>query len=445
MMRIVVRVLSVICLLLLMAVPALADWSFTGDYVTGEMETQFLKCDLTEKKEQSDLTGGILGIGFTNEHFLFNYDFIYKNLDTAIAGDDVNRLHDLRLGYRFYDTPIFKAALLLSHIYGECGNFDADGSTLGLGMEWVISGKWALEGRMGYCSEGVTVENHPYLEYEDPELLTLAASLNYQLNDCWSVHSSYRYYKFAADNHGVDLKSTVRLASVGVTYKIPYVIKAMPASNKEGEVISESGEEAEEGEVISEPGEEAEEGEVISEPGEEAEEGEVISEPGEEAEEGEVILEPGEEAEEGEVILEPGEEAEEGEVISEPGEEAVNRFLQPIFFDFNQADIRADQVRVLKKNLEILKENVDWWILVGGHADQTGNAAYNERLSLRRAQKVKAWLLDNGISAKRVTVAAFGEENTYFHIAKEPNWESDRFVDIIMTDEVPCEALGIRK
>jgi outer membrane protein OmpA-like peptidoglycan-associated protein len=48
---------------------------------------------------------------------------------------------------------------------------------------------------------------------------------------------------------------------------------------------------------------------------------------------------------------------------------------------------------------------------VAGHTDATGNAAYNKRLSTRRAVAVKEFLVHSGVSAKRIETAGYGSEH----------------------------------
>jgi|HubBroStandDraft_1064217.scaffolds.fasta_scaffold93228_2 outer membrane protein OmpA-like peptidoglycan-associated protein len=48
---------------------------------------------------------------------------------------------------------------------------------------------------------------------------------------------------------------------------------------------------------------------------------------------------------------------------------------------------------------------------VAGHTDATGNAAYNKRLSTRRALAVKEFLVHLGVSAKRIETAGYGSEH----------------------------------
>jgi len=48
-------------------------------------------------------------------------------------------------------------------------------------------------------------------------------------------------------------------------------------------------------------------------------------------------------------------------------------------------------------------------VLLIGHADRIGSEAYNQKLSQRRADAVRAYLIDQGIEAKRIETAAKGE------------------------------------
>lgn len=50
-------------------------------------------------------------------------------------------------------------------------------------------------------------------------------------------------------------------------------------------------------------------------------------------------------------------------------------------------------------------------IILRGHSDAGGNDAANLRASRARAETVRDWLVENGISADRIEVIAFGEQN----------------------------------
>ncbi len=78
-------------------------------------------------------------------------------------------------------------------------------------------------------------------------------------------------------------------------------------------------------------------------------------------------------------------------------------------FDFDRSKVRSpDQARLDK--LVTGLEGVDFErILVVGHADRIGTEAYNERLSLRRANAVRDYLVKQGIQADRIVTEGRGE------------------------------------
>jgi outer membrane protein OmpA-like peptidoglycan-associated protein len=80
-----------------------------------------------------------------------------------------------------------------------------------------------------------------------------------------------------------------------------------------------------------------------------------------------------------------------------------------IYFKFNRADIRPVSEPVLKEIAAILKNNPDWKLAIVGHTDNVGRDAANLDLSRRRAQSVKAALVEHyAIDGSRLTTDGFG-------------------------------------
>jgi OOP family OmpA-OmpF porin len=78
-------------------------------------------------------------------------------------------------------------------------------------------------------------------------------------------------------------------------------------------------------------------------------------------------------------------------------------------FGFDQDSLQADGKQALDKLLLDLKSvNVET-IQVTGHTDRLGSKAYNDKLSLRRAEAVRNYLVQvGGISAAKVTAIGVG-------------------------------------
>jgi len=84
--------------------------------------------------------------------------------------------------------------------------------------------------------------------------------------------------------------------------------------------------------------------------------------------------------------------------------------LENIYFAFDKHAIRKDAAIELAKIVEILNKYPVIELDIVGHTDSLGPAAYNERLSARRAASTKQWLVENGISADRITTFGYGEK-----------------------------------
>lgn len=84
-----------------------------------------------------------------------------------------------------------------------------------------------------------------------------------------------------------------------------------------------------------------------------------------------------------------------------------------VYFDFNRSTINSTEKKELDEVSQILAaskevESVD----IVGFADPIGNAAYNKRLSTKRADTVKAYLAKKGLKTRNIRVEGLGESAT---------------------------------
>ena len=83
--------------------------------------------------------------------------------------------------------------------------------------------------------------------------------------------------------------------------------------------------------------------------------------------------------------------------------------LNPIYFDLDKSNIRPDAAAELAKVLAVLEEYPTMKIDIRSHTDSRASMAYNDKLSERRAQSTRQWLIDQGIEASRLTAKGYGE------------------------------------
>ena len=67
---------------------------------------------------------------------------------------------------------------------------------------------------------------------------------------------------------------------------------------------------------------------------------------------------------------------------------------------------------------DLLQRHPSLEIEIGAHTDARGEASYNQRLSLRRAERIKRMLVDRGISATRIIAFGYGENQPQNHCAE---------------------------
>jgi len=108
-------------------------------------------------------------------------------------------------------------------------------------------------------------------------------------------------------------------------------------------------------------------------------------------------------------------------------------YLTDAFFDYDQSDLREDARSSLAANAEWLKRYPPVQILVEGHADERGTAAYNLALGDKRANAVKEYLTSLGIDGSRMRTVSYGKERPFCTESTESCWQQNRRGHFVIT------------
>lgn len=84
--------------------------------------------------------------------------------------------------------------------------------------------------------------------------------------------------------------------------------------------------------------------------------------------------------------------------------------LKNIFFDVGQSALKNESINEVEKIKELILSNPNLTVQINGHTDNSGNAATNKVLSLKRATAVVDYLTANGVSASVLSAKGYGSE-----------------------------------
>jgi iron complex outermembrane receptor protein len=103
-----------------------------------------------------------------------------------------------------------------------------------------------------------------------------------------------------------------------------------------------------------------------------------------------------------------------------------------VFFDWDRADL-TDRARQIVAAAATASTHVQTTrIEVNGYTDLSGTVAYNQKLSIRRAQTVEAELVHDGVAKSEIDIHGYGESNPLVPTAKGVREPQNRRVEIIL-------------
>lgn len=97
-----------------------------------------------------------------------------------------------------------------------------------------------------------------------------------------------------------------------------------------------------------------------------------------------------------------------------------------VLFDFDKSDIRSDAGLILDDAINVLAANPEADLIITGHADARGSAAYNDRLGMRRADSVRRYLASMGVDERRIRSVSRGKLDAIAPVRDVAGMQADR-------------------
>ena len=109
--------------------------------------------------------------------------------------------------------------------------------------------------------------------------------------------------------------------------------------------------------------------------------------------------------------------------------------LQNIHFEYDKAVLMASSFPELNKLFAYLNEYPNYTLDIFGHTDHDGSEKYNLQLSQARAEAVAQFLIEKGISAKRLSYQGFGESQPVAENSSDNGKQLNRRVEFVINED----------
>ncbi|HTE29970.1 MAG TPA: OmpA family protein [Chryseolinea sp.] len=103
--------------------------------------------------------------------------------------------------------------------------------------------------------------------------------------------------------------------------------------------------------------------------------------------------------------------------------------LNNIFFEVDKYDLQERSIPELQKIIRFLNTNPGVRVEISGHTDNSGSAAYNTKLSEKRAGSVYAFLVQHGIEKNRLLPKGYGPDQPISDNATESGRQQNRRIE----------------
>ncbi len=107
--------------------------------------------------------------------------------------------------------------------------------------------------------------------------------------------------------------------------------------------------------------------------------------------------------------------------------------LQTVNFPYDSFSLTEESKGKLKANAALLKDKATVKIQIEGHCDQRGGIQYNIALGEKRANAVKGYMEELGVTADRISTISYGKERPIDARETEDAYAKNRRANFVIT------------
>ena len=112
-----------------------------------------------------------------------------------------------------------------------------------------------------------------------------------------------------------------------------------------------------------------------------------------------------------------------------------------MLFATGSADLQGGDDHNLNRLVDFLEEHPARGVMIEGHTDSVGNAQSNQRLSERRADSVRSYLVQRGIARDRLSTSGQGQDRPVASNESDSGRQQNRRVEVII-ENAPDRSVG---
>ncbi|MBK8806342.1 MAG: OmpA family protein [Bacteroidales bacterium] len=113
----------------------------------------------------------------------------------------------------------------------------------------------------------------------------------------------------------------------------------------------------------------------------------------------------------------------------------LNKFLLDIQFEFGKPTLDSHSYTTLDDFYNMLDTKRNLKVEIGGHTDNVGDDASNQKLSEGRANTVRDYLIGKGIAANRIIAKGYGETQPVADNATDEGRQKNRRTEVIVIQD----------